>query len=148
MPTEFNATSIADSTSATLTDTNLSFVGKAGHLYQFSAKLALTSAISTTGPAVAIDTPASPTFFAARAAVPTSTSPGTDAEEVEATVTDAEQMTFTTTLSASGTIMEIEGFIIPQVAGEVKVQFNTEVNGSAVTYKGGRLDFLDCGLAS
>jgi hypothetical protein len=148
MPVDFNSTAIADSTSAGLTDTGLSFIAKAGRLHTFRAQLVLLSAATTTGPAVAVDTPASPTLFTAKAEAPISTTAGTDAIEEEATVTDAEQMTFTTALSTQGTIVIIEGAIIPSVAGEVKIQFNTEVNGSAVTYKGGKLEFTDLGIAA
>jgi hypothetical protein len=147
MPTELTATSVADSTSAGLTDTGLSFIGKAGHLHEFEGRILLTAAATTTGPAVAIDTPATPTAFVATARNANSTTVGTDVEEVDTTVTDAEQMTFTTSVSTQGTIVEFAGFIIPATAGEVKLQFNTEVNGSAITFKGGRLTHIDCGLA-
>lgn len=148
MPTKMSATSIADSTSAGLTDTGLSFVAKAGYLYHFKGSMVLASAVTTTGPAIAFDTPASPTMFAAKANTPTTASVGTDNEEVDATITDAEQMTFTTSLHATGTLVQFEGYITPSVAGEFKVQFNTEVNASAVTFKGGRLDFTEIGLAA
>lgn len=148
MPSIANATSIVDSTSAGLSDTGLSFVAKAGYLYEFKGSMVLTSAATTTGPAMAIDVPASPTLFVARARALTTTTVGTDNEEVDATVTDADQMTFTTSLSTAGTIVEFAGYITPSVAGEVKIQFNTEVNASAVTFKGGRLDFTEIGLAA
>ena len=148
MPSIANATTVVDSTSAGLTDTGLGFVAKAGYLYHFRGTMVLQAAATTTGPAVAIDTPATPTVFVAKASAPLTTTVGTDNEELDATNTDQDQMTFSTSLSTTGTLVEVEGYVTPSVAGEVKMQFNTEVNGSAVTYKGGRLDWREIGLAS
>lgn len=148
MPTVANAANIADSTSAGLTDTGLSQVLKAGYLYRFDGAILLQSAATTTGPAIALDTPASPTIYEAAARTPMSTTAGVDAEEQDATNTDADQMTFTTSLSTGATMVEFSGFIVPSVAGELKVQFNTEVNGSAVTYKGGTFNVREIGLAA
>lgn len=139
---------VTDSTSATLTDTGLAFPVASGRTYHFEAFIPYTTAATTTGIGVAVDVPASPTFFTARADTPNATGAtvGTDSVEADATVTDAEQMTFTGLPSTSGALLYVQGVIRPSVAGEVKVQFNTEVDTSLVTVKkGSYIRYRDCG---
>jgi pectate lyase len=147
VPTLSTTADVTDSTSATLTDvTGLSFPVASGRMYRFRAVLPYTSAATTTGIAVAVDVPASPTFFAATAEGAISTTVGGSNEEADATVTDAEQMTFSAAPATTGGLVVVEGYLKPSATGELKIQFNTEVNGSAVVVKAGAtLDYRDCG---
>lgn len=138
---------VADSTSATLTDTGMAFPVSAGRMYYFRAHALYTSAASTTGLALAVDVPAAPTAFTATATGAVSSTVGTDAEEVDTTGTDSEQMTFSAAPAVGIGHAIVEGFVRPSVAGEVKIQFNTEVNGSAVTVKAGSfIEYRDLGV--
>lgn len=138
MPFVSTTADVTDNTSATLTDVpGLTVPVSAGKMYHFRAVLPYTTAATTTGIGVAVDVPNSPTFFEASVNAPISTTAGASAMETDASVTDAEQMTFSATPSTSGSHVVIEGHVKPSVAGEIKIQFNTEVDASAVTVKAG-----------
>lgn len=147
MPRVQSTADLSDSTSATLTDvTGCSFPVAAGRMYKFKATVPYTTAATTTGIGLAIDTPASPTFFVAIIVTVDTTTVGTGALEADATVTDAEQTTFAAAPATSGGLAIIEGYCKPSVAGEIKLQFNTEVNSSAVTVKAGaEIEYRDLG---
>lgn len=139
------AADVTDSTSATLTDTGITFPVASGRMYWFRCQLPYTTAATTTGLAVAVDVPASPTFLAAWAMTSTGTSVGTSNIESATTNTDAGQITFTTAPGTSGGVCTIEGWCQPSTSGEIKFQFNTEVNSSAVTIKKGAFaQWRDC----
>lgn len=138
---------VIDSTSATLTDTGLVIPLAAGHLVRFEFYVLYKTDATTTGIAFALDTPGSDTWFEASARVPLSTAVGASNYEVDATVTDAEQMTFSASPSVSGSQALIVGSIQPSLPGQIKLQFNTEVNGSLATVKKGSYGyFKDLGL--
>lgn len=143
-----NTTDGIDSTSATLTDTGLVAICKSGYLYTARFTGMFQSAALTTGVGIAFDLPNSPTDFAATGEAGTSTTVSSTGKDIESTVTDAEQMTFTAIPATTGGIVQVVGMFTPSVSGEMKVQFNTEVNGSAVTYKGGLLEIFEHGIAA
>lgn len=138
MPIIQTTKNVSSSSNSVLSDTGLQFIAAADRMYYFAATLPYTAAATTTGLVVAIDTPASPTFFSFKASVVDTATVGTASEEVGATATDAAVLVFTDSgLGTSGNIAEIVGYIKPSVTGLVNLQFRSEVNASAITILGG-----------
>lgn len=123
----------------------MSFPVSAARMYWFRMHVPMTVAATTTGVELAVDVPATPTFIAVNASVPSIAAVGTDNVQT-GTVTDDSGPIATDTAVAAGTYGWVEGFCKPSVAGEIQLRIDTDA-AAAVTVKAGAfVEFRDLGI--
>lgn len=123
-----------NATANTLADiTGLSFNVEAGKRYKFKAMIAYDAAATTTGARFTVNGPASPTVLAVVSRYPLTAT--TETVNYVAAY-DAPSAANATSLAA-GNLAIVEGIIVPSANGIFKLQFASEVSGSAITVKAG-----------
>lgn len=130
---------VTDSAAGTNTDTGVAFPMAAGRMYWFRALMIYTISDIADGAQFICDTPASPTFFAVRYQIPTSTTTDT----LLYSATDSAEASVTSSAVAAGQFAVIEGVCKPSVAGEIRIYTDSEATADVVIKAGSFIEYRD-----
>lgn len=132
--TEITSDVTNDSATANvLTDaTGLSFPVVAGQTYHFSALIDYASAATTTGSRWTIAGPTTSQLSYTSTYTTTATTQSTNFASIYGRPTTSNASSL-----AAGNVAKIDGIVKPTVNGTIKVQFASEIAGSAITAKAG-----------
>lgn len=124
-----------NATANTIADvTGLSFSVTAGETYWFRFTIDYTAAVNTTGSRWSISGPGSPTRLAYNSRY---TLTATTETVNYATAYDIPAASNASSLTGSGNVAVIEGFITPSANGTVIARFASEISSSAIVAKAG-----------